>query len=83
MCSLLQCRYKFRYENKNQSETLKIGMEASANEIKDLRDAITNITPIVEGIKGSTVAEKEQELSNLSQKYDKVISGLKQTDKKE
>ena len=70
-------------ENKNQSETLKIGMEASANEIKDLRDAITNITPIVEGIKGSTVAEKEQELSNLSQKYDKVISGLKQTDKKE
>ena len=70
-------------DNEKQLQTLKKSMDNTADNMTQLKSVIDNLAPIVAGIKGSTVTEKEQNLANQSQKYDKVLSGLKQPDKKE
>ena len=70
-------------DNEKQLQTLKKSMDNTADNMTQLKSVIDNLAPIVAGIKGSTVTEKEQNLANYSQKLDKIMSGLKQPDKKE
>lgn len=70
-------------DSAKQLQTLKDSMNNTSTNMEQLKSVIDNLAPIVNGIKGSTVTEKEQNLANYSQKLDKIMSGLKQTDKKE